>query len=113
MKKIKQKIVNFFKWIWTQIKDWHNLIILIIVAPAFFCLCVLLVALGLFFIDGRIHIIYAASLVVAFWVGPFTPFWPLCIAITLGVRKFIDSIWKPRKLERDKANQAENDRPTE
>ncbi len=93
---IKRKIINFFKWIWKQVKDWHNLIILAIVAPAFFALCVFLVALALFFTDGKIHLIIAGSTVIAFWVGPFTPFWPICIAITLGIRKFIDSIWKPK-----------------
>lgn len=96
MKKIFQKIVDFCKWIWSQVKDWHNLIILLIVAPLFFCLCVFLVALVLFFTDGKIHIIVAASSVTAFWAGPFTPFWPLCIAITLAIRRFIDSIWKPK-----------------
>ena len=107
MDKIKQKIINFCKWIWTQVKDWHNLVILLIVAPTLFCLCILLVGIGLFFTDGKIHLITAAGIVTAFWMGPFTPFWPLCIAITFGIRKFIDSIWKPRKL---KKADIENDR---
>lgn len=96
MDKIKQKVINFIKWIWQQIKDWHNLVILLIVSAAFFCLCVFLVAVALFIIDKQIHIIYASSLVIAFWMGPFTPFWPICIAATLGIRKFIDSFWKPK-----------------
>lgn len=97
MKKIKQKIINFFKWIWTEIKDWHNIIILLIVAPVFFALCVLPVTVGLFFVDYKIHIITACSIVTAFWVGPFTPFWPICIAITLTLRKIIDKFIKPKK----------------
>ncbi len=94
--KFKEKIINFCKWIWLQVKDWHNLIILGVVFPCFFALCVLIVAFALFLADGKIHLIIATSSVIAFWVGPFTPFWPICIAITLGIRKFIDSIWKPK-----------------
>ncbi len=102
METIKRKIINFFKWIWVQVKDWHNLVILGIVAPVFLCLCIFLVALVLFFTDGKIHLIIATSTVFAFWMGPFTPFWPLCIAITLGIRKFIESIWRPRHPKKDK-----------
>lgn len=99
MEKVKRKIINFLKWIWIQVKDWRNLAILCVVAPVFFCLCVFLVALGLFFTDGKIHLIIATSTVLAFWMGPFTPFWPLCIAITLGIRKFIEIIWRPKNLK--------------
>ena len=107
MKKIWNKIVTFFKWIWIQVKDWHNLVILAIVAPLLFCLCVLLITVALFFTDGKIHLIIATSTVLAFWAGPFTPFWPLCIAITLGIRKFIDCIWKPKhKNKREKEDRS-------
>lgn len=100
MDKIKQKVINFINWILKQVKDWHNLIILAIVAPALFLFCIFLVTLALFFTDGKIHLIISASTVLAFWMGPFTPFWPLCIAITLGIRKFIDSIWRPKQLNK-------------
>ncbi len=93
MKKIKSKVLNFFKWIWNQVKDWHNLVILLIVAAVLFLICLFIVALGLFLIDKKIHLITAGGIVLAFWMGPFTPFWPLCIAITLGIRKFIEIIF--------------------
>ncbi len=102
MGKILTKIKNFFKWIWEQVKDWHNFVILLIVASSLFLLCVFLVGLGLFFTDRKIHFITAFSLVLAFWAGPFTPFWPLCIAITLFIRKIIDSIIKPKKAKKDR-----------
>lgn len=99
MNKIWNKILNFFKWILFQLKDWHNLVILAVVTPLLFCLSILLIAFGLFFADGKIHLILATSTALAFWAGPFTPFWPLCIGITLGIRKFIDSIWKPKHIK--------------
>ena len=74
MKKILIKIKNFFKWIWQQVKDWHNLAILFFVAASLFLLCVFLLGMVLFFTDGKFHFITAFSLVFAFWAGPFTPF---------------------------------------
>ncbi|MBQ0083817.1 MAG: hypothetical protein KBS52_03515 [Clostridiales bacterium] len=93
--KIKEKTINFCKWIWVQVKDWHNLLILLIVAAVFFCICVVAATFIMFLADGKLHIIAGTAAVLAFWAGPFTPFWPICIAATLGIRQFIDKIWKP------------------
>ena len=30
----------------------------------------------------------AASAVLLFWAGPMTPFFPLCVAITLAIKRF-------------------------
>lgn len=90
--KLKLKAINFCKWIWHQVKDWHNLVILLVVAAAVFVLCVAVVTAVMFFADTKIHILAATAAVIAFWMGPFTPFWPLCIAITLAIRKIIDKI---------------------
>lgn len=97
MNKLKDKIINFLKWLLIQVKDWHNLILLIIVAAALFAFCICFVAFGLFFIDGKIHLITAGGIALAFWMGPFTPFWPLCITITLCIRKFLDNVKKNDK----------------
>lgn len=32
---------------------------------------------------------WMATAVLAFWAAPFTPFFPLCISLTLALRKFI------------------------
>jgi hypothetical protein len=39
-----------------------------------------------------------ASTYLVFWAGPFTPYFPLCIAITLGIKKLFDKF----KSKRDK-----------
>ena len=88
MRKLKKKIINFLKWLWIQIKDTRNLIILVIVAlvmssPIWVC-----TAIGL--ICDLPVLIGIATTYFAFWLGPATPFWPLCIAITLFVRRIID-----------------------
>lgn len=31
-----------------------------------------------------------ATAYLAFWAGPFTPYFPLCIAITLGIKRLFD-----------------------
>ena len=33
-----------------------------------------------------------ASAYLVFWAGPFTPYFPLCIAITLSLKKLIEKI---------------------
>ena len=51
---------------------------------------------------ARIYILYfvfksklamgVASAYLVFWAGPFTPYFPLCIAITLSLKKLIEKI---------------------
>ena len=86
--KLKQKVINFFKWIWSQLKDWHNLGILLVV---------LLVMTSPIWVCGILGFIYDSATLLgvagayfAFWLGPITPFWPLCIAVTLLIRKGIE-----------------------
>lgn len=33
----------------------------------------------------------------AFWLGPFTPFMPLCIALTIGTKAVLDKIMKKKE----------------
>ena len=90
MRKFKIKIINFFRWVWIQIKDTKNLLILAVVllimtSPIWVC-----GTLGL--ITNRPVLTGIAATYLAFWLGPATPFWPLCIAITLLIRKIINNI---------------------
>ena len=93
--KIITKIINFFKWLWLQLKDWHNLVILLVVfifmtTPIWIC--------GIWgLINGSAVLLGIAGGYFAFWLGPATPFWPLCIAITLLIRRLIDKFRKPKE----------------
>ena len=82
-----EKIKEFIKWIIDECKDWRTFVIFIIV-----------IAIVYFPTWGGylIYIIFkwnwslaVASASLAFWFGPFTPFFPLCMAITLLIKKII------------------------
>lgn len=46
-----------------------------------------------------------ATTYLAFWAGPFTPYFPLCIAITLGIKRLFE---KRKNNNDDKADEDEN-----
>ena len=79
------KIKNFLKWIWNECKDWHTLILL---------LCVIIVMYSPVWGGYLLHAVFGwawcsavASAYLLFWAGPFTPFFPMCIGITLSIKK--------------------------
>lgn len=86
---IKRFVINILH----QLEDKRNLAI-------FFCvLAVLSAPIWLFYtlaVMFDIKALYAvASVYWAFWAGPMTPFFPLCVAITLAIRKILDKLlWK-------------------
>ena len=90
MKRILNKSKSLLKWLWTQLKDWRNLIIFSIVFLVISCEVWVPYLLGVITGDGYWFAIGSACW--AFWLAPFTPFLPLCIVITLGIRKLLDKI---------------------
>lgn len=96
MRWLWNKIVSVWKWVWKQLKDWHNLVIFVIVFLVVSCEVWVPYLIGVITGDGYWFAIGSACW--AFWLAPFTPFLPLCIAITLGIRKLWDKI-KRRKHE--------------
>ena len=100
MKKLWLKCKAFIRWILKQLKDKTNILIFIIVFWA---------------LSSEVWIPYLLAIITgnkwwwgigsacwAFWLAPFTPFLPLCFAITFGVRKIVDKI-------RDKQNKKEGE----
>lgn len=88
MKKLKEKIKNFIIWVIDECKDWKTIIILLIVMAV-----VYFPTWGgfLFYFIFKWKWCFAlATGYLAFWMGPFTPFFPLCIAIALGIKKSIE-----------------------
>ena len=82
---LKNKIVTFIKWIWNECKDpWTlmllGLVILVVYSPVW-------VGYILFWIFRWKWALISATAILAFWAGPFSPFFPLCISITLGIKK--------------------------
>lgn len=87
-----RKIRNFFAKLFNSLKDKTNIIIFIIV---FLVLSSeVWVMYLLYFITNNPWFLGIGSACWAFWLAPFTPFLPLCIAITFGVRKIYNKLTK-------------------
>lgn len=102
MKKFFSNIINLFKkvfkWIIYELRDVKTFIIFMIVwlvmmAPAWggYLLAI--------FTDNSWHLTYATAYFF-FWAGPFTPFIPLCLTITIGIKKIL-KIRTNRKIKKD------------
>lgn len=99
MKWLWNKTKSLFKWLWTQLKDWHNLVIFAIVF--LIVSCEVWVPYIIYFVSGNEWWLAVGSACWAFWLLPLTPFLPLCIAITLAVRRILDKI-KERHREKQR-----------
>lgn len=84
---IKNKLKKFGKKIWAECKDTQTLMIFFIVVLVVYSP----VWLGyiLYFIFRYNTFLVVATVCLTFWAGPFTPFFPICIGITLGIKKII------------------------
>ena len=82
---MKERIKNFLLWIWSECKDKRTVALLLLVMAVMHAPVwggYLLHALF-----GWEWCSVAASAYLLFWAGPFTPFIPLCIAITLWIKR--------------------------
>ena len=106
IKKLINMTINFFKWLWSECKDWHTLVLLGIVS------LVLSFPIWMGYIVGLIFdlpwAIVAATTVWGFWMLPGAPFFALAISITLAIKKIFKKI-KERKAR--KAGNAEEETP--
>lgn len=88
--KIWRIIVKFCKKLLAQLKDKTNLFIFLIILLIMSSGVWLLFLLGMAF-DSK-ALMAAAAAYWAFWAGPMTPFFPLCVAIAIGIRKLLDKL---------------------
>lgn len=100
LRKIWEKIKAFVKWVFNQLKDKTNIVIFLIVVAV--VSCEVWVPFLLAIITGIEWFWAVGSVCWAFWLAPFTPFIPLCIVITFGVRKIVDKIRKNKKNKKGK-----------
>lgn len=87
---IKEKIKAGIKKTWGILKDKTNITIYVIVTVVLSSEVWLSYLLAV--ITGNKWFWAVGSACWAFWLAPFTPFIPLCIAITFTVRKIYDKI---------------------
>ena len=85
----KAEAIRLCKWIWKECKDWRTFLLFVIVAAVMYIPV---------WVGYLLHILcnikwgsVVATAYIAFWAGPFTPFFPLCITITLGIKKIIEN----------------------
>lgn len=89
-KKIWYIITAPFKWVWKECKDWKTLLIFGIVMAVVGIEVWLPLLLGL--ILHNTYLIGIATTCQLFWMLPGTPFLPLCIGITFGIKKIMEKI---------------------
>lgn len=93
-----------WRWLWAECHDWRFLAL-------FAAVCAVASSeVWVFYLLGFISwgtdfsswCFGIATTCWAFWLGPFTPFMPLCIAITVGLRAAIDKIKARKKAKKAK-----------
>ncbi len=83
--KLKDKFIRFFCWIWKECKDVKTFILLMIVSTVVYS-----PVWGGYLLSALFGWEWAsvmASACLVFWAGPFTPFFPICIGITLAIKR--------------------------
>lgn len=88
MEKIKEKCRNFIRWIRGECEDWKTWVIFILVA-----ILIYFPVWGgylLYWIFKWKWCIVMATTSLVFWAGPFTPFFPVCIAVTFFIKGIVD-----------------------
>ncbi len=102
---MKLKLKKLWRYIKSEITDVKTFIIFAIVVAVVYSpvwLCYIL-----YFAFKWKWCFVVASSCLAFWAGPFTPFFPLCIAITLGIKKIMRKIFQ-KKAEKLVAENVES-----
>lgn len=90
-RKLWEKVKAFFRWILDECRDWRTVVLLIAVVAAVYSPVWVGYLLKLIF--GWRWAAVMATAVLVFWAGPFTPFFPVCVALTLAIKKW----WEKRK----------------
>ena len=88
IQKLKAKIAAFFRWLWGECRDWRTVILLIGVMAVVYSPVWVGYLLKLIFGWNRAAIM--ATAVLVFWAGPFTLFFPLCVALTLAIKRLME-----------------------
>ena len=88
IRKLIQKGIDFLKWVWSECKSWHTLVLLGVV-----CLVLSLpIWMGyiLWFIFDWGWAFWVSTGLWAFWWLPGAPFFAVAVAITLAIKKIYE-----------------------
>lgn len=70
---------------WKQLDNWQTAVLFVLVAAVLYS-----PVWGGYLLHFLFHwkwALWMATAMLAFWAAPFTPFWPLCMGITLAIKK--------------------------
>lgn len=84
--KIKDKFIRFCRWIWQECKDIKTFLLFLLVVTVLYAPVWGGYLLHMLFGWKWASIVSSACLM--FWAGPFTPFFPICIGITLSIKRW-------------------------
>lgn len=94
--KLKDKFVHFCRWIWQECNDTKTFLLLLLVIA---------VVYSPVWGGYLLHAIFGwkwasvmASACLVFWAWPFTPFFPICIGITLSIKRWTGRKVKPENI---------------
>lgn len=93
-----------WRWLWMACHDWKILLIYLFWTLALSSEVWVMYILGLCCQDAARKAWYfgIASTCWLWWLGPGTPFMPLCIALTIGTKALIDKIANYRNNRKEK-----------
>lgn len=91
--KIKEKAAKILLWLKNELGDRRTILLYLIVLAIMYS--PVLVGYPLYFLLGWKWCLIMASSYLLFWAGPFTPFIPVCLVITLFLKK---KLFKKRNL---------------
>lgn len=90
LRKLWGRLKAFFVWLFKQLRDKTNIVIFFSVFLVLSCEVWIPYLIAI--ITGIEWWWAVGSACLAFWLAPFTPFVPLCLALTAAVRKIYDKI---------------------
>ena len=102
LKKLKRKLIRFIMWIIRECKNWQTILLLLIVATV-----IQIPTWGgylLFFIFKWKWALAVGTISAIFWAGPFSPFWVVCVTITLAIKRLFEKAVHYRMHPMDKDN---------
>lgn len=103
----KNKIINFIKWLWRECKDWRTFVLLVIVCIVVGAPVWISGLLGILFDWAWAWAVCAALL--AFWWLPGVPYFALCVAVTLAIKRFFEKRVEKRLKQAKEDSEPNND----
>ena len=94
LNRLKRKLIRFIMWIIRECKNWQTILILLVVATI-----IQIPTWGgflLYFIFGFEWALAVGTIAAILWAGPFSPFWIVCVTVTLAIKKLIEKIFRRR-----------------